>query len=173
MSGSGTGTPISVVVDVTIEKYIDLFWPTLKTTLDGFHPSVFPELIDDTVNILAKYNTKHLTETQKKMVRALIVCSQASSMAYIPGFKEDKFLSQFKTGSITKTKDGLDLFTEEIKQYIPNYNEIAEIDRSWFPETTFRKNSAYLAPKLDTRERKLLGNILLTEIRDDEWDGER
>jgi len=160
---------------LTIADYVNLYWPNLETYLDGLNANVFDELVTDSTTILAKYNTSHLTTVESVIVKALIVCSKASSMSGVPGFKEDKFLSQFKTGSVTKTKDGktLDIFTEEIKQYIPNYNEIAEINKDWFPSESFRKNSAYLAPKLDSRDRKLLGNIPLSEIRDEQWDGER
>lgn len=160
---------------LTVADYVDLYWPNLETYLDSLNANVFDELVTDSITVLSKYNTDHLTTVENVMVKALIVCSKASSMAGVPGFKEDKFLTQFKTGSVTKVKpeDVYDFFTSEIKQYIPNYNEIAEIDTDWFPTETYRKNTAYLAPKLDTRDRKLLGDVLLTETRDDEWDGER
>lgn len=160
---------------LTVADYVKMYWPDLKTTLDGLNANIFDELVADSANIIAKYNTSHLTTVQIVQTKALILCSQAAVMSSIPGFEESKFLTTFKHGSVTETKpeDVLDYFTEEIKQYIPNYNNIAVIDATVpLVEVTYRKNTAYLGPRLDQRDRRIL-TTPLSEVVEEEFEGDR
>ena len=160
---------------LSVSDYIGMYWSNLESSLDSLNDDIFDELVTDSANVLAKYKTDHLTTIQLTQVKALIVCSQAGSMSAIPGWQESKFLTSFKTGSLTKVKPSevYDYFTEEVKQFIPNYNEIATVDKTVsLAENVYRKNTSYYAPKLDQRDRRIL-TTALSELKDEEFEGDR
>jgi len=135
-------------VAVSVDTYIEAYWPGLTAALDALDEDIVTSLKAQATSIIALYDTSTLSDDELYAVNALQICIEAGGMAALDEWSEDRYYSQ-NVAKLNKPAS-IDPWVGEFNRKMARCrysggdgDKIARYKKKW------RRPSVHLAPRLD------------------------